>query len=264
VTVAREKGDRLSVILPAYNEAALLGASLDRLRAHLEARREDWEVLVVDDGSTDNTARIVRAAAAAEARIRLVALGCNQGKGAALSRGVGESLGSVLAVTDADLSYALGDLDAAVAAVRGGVDLAAGSRVHPESRIALPFSLLPYFVRRWVMGQIFRACVRLLFGLHDSDTQCGLKAFSRDAARILFGRLRTRRFLADIEIFLAAEALGMKIAQVPVHLSHLSRASSVGLIRDFPGTVADLGRIKAAQNRGHYRESTSPTEEQVI
>jgi len=242
----------LSVILPAYNEAKLIDSRLERLVHHLSHRTDGWEILVIDDGSTDDTAARVAAAALKEPRLRLVSLQLNQGKGAAIARGMAEARGAVLATTDADLSYALTDLDQVVAAIAAGADMATGNRRHPESRINLPFGLFPYLVRRWLAGVAFRLLVRSLFGLDVSDTQCGLKAYSRGSASAVFPRMTTRRFLADIEVFLVARGLGLRVAEVPVHLRYLSGTTSVRMLGGLPATLRDLARIKAAEMSGRY------------
>jgi glycosyltransferase involved in cell wall biosynthesis len=242
----------LSVILPAYNEAGLIDSRLERLIHHLSSRDDAWEILVIDDGSTDDTAGRVAARASREPRLRLHSLQPNQGKGAAIARGMAEARGAILATTDADLSYALTDLDEVVAAISRGADIATGTRHHPESRINLPFGLFPYLVRRWLAGMAFRLLVRWLFRLDVSDTQCGLKAFSRGSASAVLPRLATRRFLADIEVFLVARGLGLRIEEVPVHLRYLSGTTSVRMLGGLPATLRDLARIKAAEMRGRY------------
>jgi len=242
----------LTVVLPAYNEARLIEARLVRLRRHLSRRSGTWEIIVVDDGSTDATAARVEGVRRDEPRLRLVALTVNEGKGAAIARGFTEARGAILATTDADLSYALADLDAVIAAIESGADIATGNRRHARSRINLSFGLFPYLVRRSVTGGAFRLFVRALFGLKVGDTQCGLKAFSRRAATAIVPRLITRRFLTDIEIFLAARGLGFSVAEIPVHLRYLSSQTSVRVLRGLPATLVDLARIKAAELRGAY------------
>jgi dolichyl-phosphate beta-glucosyltransferase len=245
-------GISLSIILPAYNESRLIASRLDRLARHVSRRGGDWEIIVVNDGSTDETSTRVTEAASREPRIRLVSLPVNVGKGAAIVRGMKEARGSILATTDADLSYALSDLDAAVDAVAAGSDVAAGSRRHAGSRINLPFGLFPYLVKRWITGGAFRLLVRWLYGLDVSDTQCGLKAYSRRSAEAIAPKVTTRRFLADIEIFLAARGGGLKVVEVPVHLRYLSNESTVHVLDDLPRILMDLARIKAADMRGAY------------
>jgi dolichyl-phosphate beta-glucosyltransferase len=247
-----EGGVDLSVILPAFNEERLIEARLVRLSRHLSRRNSSWEIVVVDDGSTDGTSARIENVRRDEPRLRLVTIPANAGKGNAIARGIGEARGAILATTDADLSYALADLDAAVAAIEGGADIATGNRRHAQSRINLSFGVFPYLVRRWITGGAFRLLVRALFDLRAGDTQCGLKAYSRKAASAIMPRLVTRRFLADIEILLAARGLGLRVAEIPVHLRYLSAESSVRLLRGFPSTLADLARIKAAEMRGAY------------
>jgi len=243
----------LSVILPAYNEAVLIPSRLERILHHLSRRDGTWEVVVVDDGSTDDTAAKVSAVASSDPRVRLVSLAANEGKGGALIRGTREARGRILATTDADLSYALADLDAVIAAVGSGADLATGNRRHPRSRINLPFGLFSYLVKRWIAGGAFRLLVRLLFRIQAPDTQCGLKAFSAVAAEEIFPRLITRRFLADIEIFLIARDRRLRLADVPVHLRYLSAGTTVRIARGLAPTFIDLARIKLAEIRGAYR-----------
>ena len=254
---SESKAPDLSIVLPAYNEGALIASRLTRLLNHFGKRSDRWELVVVDDGSTDGTGDLALAFARSDPRLRVVRIPRNSGKGSALARGFAEARGSILAATDADLSYALDDLDAAIAAVACGADVVTGNRTHPDSRINLPFRLFPYLVRRWAAGRAFTLLVRALFRLEVGDTQCGLKAFSRRAVETFLPRLRTRRFLADIEILLVARDAGLRVKEVPVHLDYLSRDSSVRVLSSFPRTLWDLGRIKAAEIRGRYGRPAS-------
>jgi dolichyl-phosphate beta-glucosyltransferase len=243
----------LSVILPAYNEARLIRSRVSRLLRHLARRQDRWEIVVVDDGSTDATADRVKEAAASDPRLRLLRQPSNMGKGAAIARGIAESAGAIIATTDADLSYALADLDAAIAAISAGAEVVTGDRSHPDSRINLPFALFPYLARRRLAGILFRGAVKALFSLDGEDTQCGLKAFSRRAAESIGAKVRTHRFLADIEFLVAARAQGLSVVEIPVHLRYLSGDSSVRMLRSLPRTLLDLARIKYADLRGGYR-----------
>lgn len=249
----------ISVVLPAYNEARSIAASLRSLATFLDAATSSrgpwssWEVVLADDGSSDGTAEVARSALPGDARVRVLEPSGHLGKGAAVRRGVLEASGSLILVTDVDLSYGLADLTAAVTALRaGGADVVTGDRRHPGSRMDLALSALGHVVRRQAISYGFNLAVRLLFGLACRDTQCGLKGYRREAAARLVTRLRTNGFLADVEIFIIAERLGLKVATIPVHLTYLSGDSTVHVVRQAPRVLADALRIKAAQLKRRY------------
>ena len=171
----------LSVVVPAFNEAERLPATLDALEAHLTAGSRA-EIVVVDDGSTDATAAIVEARPPAAVRIACVRLEANRGKGRAVVAGVAASRGSVIAFIDADLPYTLANLDEAVRLVATGeADVALGARDLPASSYDPSYPLA-----RQIAGRSYATLVRLALGLPFGDTQCGLKSFTRAAARALF------------------------------------------------------------------------------
>ncbi len=251
----------LCVVLPAYNESAAIAASLQRLIAWLEnpgTGRPDWsswEILVVDDGSSDGTAAAALEAAAREERVRVIRRDPHEGKGAAVAAGLRAADAQWLLVTDVDLSYALEDLRGAVAllASGGGPSVVTGDRRHPSSRMSLDLSALSHVMRRQALSAAFNLLVRLFYGIAWRDTQCGLKAFRREAAAAIAARVRTKRFLADIEVFLCASGLGISVGSIPVHLTYLSANSTVHALTQAPSVLADCLRIKWAQMRGYYR-----------
>jgi dolichyl-phosphate beta-glucosyltransferase len=249
------------VVLPAYNESTAIAGSLHRLIAWLEgppdgpALWRTWEILVVDDGSSDGTAAAAHAVAAREPRVQVLRRESHEGKGAAVAAGLAADRASWLLVTDVDLSYALEDLRAAVAllAAAPGPALVTGDRRHPSSRMSLELSALSHVMRRQILSAAFNLWVRLFYGVRWRDTQCGLKALRREAALAIAPRLRTRRFLADVEFFLIAQGLGMQVGSIPVHLTYLSSNSTVHALSQSPAVLADCLRIKWAQLRGNYR-----------
>jgi len=256
----------LSVILPAYDEQEVIAASVRRLAAYLEEAGpatglwRTWQVLIVDDGSRDETASRATEAAAADDRILVHRLERNLGKGAAVRAGIGEANGEIIVVTDVDLSYALEDVATVVARLRGesGSDerppgLVTGDRRHPGSRMNLGLSALGHVVRRQALSAAFNLCARLFYGLPDRDTQCGLKGFRRDVARLIASRSRTSGFLADIEMFLIARQSGIRVGNVPVHLTCLSGDSTVHVLRQAPAVFRDALRIRWLQAAGRYR-----------
>ena len=231
----------LSVVIPAYNEAARLPPSLQRIRAFLDAAGGDYEIVVVDDGSADVTSEAARAQGAT-----VVRNDGNRGKGFSVRRGMLLARGRRRLMTDADLSTPIEDLPRLLALIDAGYDIAIASRALPESKIEVR---QPAY--REGMGRLFNLCVRLLAvpGLHD--TQCGFKVFTAAAAERTFGPARLDGFSFDVETLFIARRLGLRIAEVPVTWRN-DAASRVGPLNGFRA-FADLARIRANGWRGLYR-----------
>lgn len=199
----------LSVIIPAYNEALRLGPTLDRVAGYLAARGIDHEILVIDDGSSDGTAALALGHPAAA--VRLLRQPRNLGKGAALRRGVAESRGRRVLLTDADLSTPIEELERLEDRLEAGADLAIGSRGLEDSdvRRAQP-------IYRELMGRTFNGIIRLLGVRGVSDTQCGFKLLSGAVARELFPFLAIDGFAYDVELIWLARRRGLRVDEVGV------------------------------------------------
>jgi dolichyl-phosphate beta-glucosyltransferase len=195
----------LSLILPCFNEAGRLPATLAAYLAHLPDGPDAVEVLVVDDGSTDATARIARAVAARDARVRVLRSRPNHGKGFAVRTGMLAAAGNLLVFTDADGAYGPADLERVVRALVAA-PVAIGTR-GPDATAPLA---------RRLASRAFNHALQLLSDLPFADTQCGLKGFRREAAHQLFGRARVDGFAFDVELLLLARRLGLAVAEVPV------------------------------------------------
>ncbi len=245
----------ISLIVPAYNEAARLGLSLQAIGTYLNQSGLPYEIIVVDDGSTDETPAVIAHAAAENPYLRSIAYSPNRGKGYAVRAGMLAAVGDYRIYTDADLSIPITLVADFYEALRGEYDIAIASRWHPSSTNMVAPPLL-----RRVMGAAFRRCVRLLVISDVRDTQCGCKGYRADVAQELFALSQIERFSFDAElIFLAARA-GYRIKEVPFTLHYIA-GSSVRPVRDSLIMLRDLLRIRLNAARGRYR--ARPTKQLV-
>ena len=233
----------LSVVIPAFNEVARLERTLRRVIDYCRAHHADFEILVVDDGSTDGTPGLVERVAADEERVRLIALGANRGKGAAVRAGVLAARGREVLFSDADLATPIEELDKLRQRLADGCDIAIGSRAAPGADIRVRQHPV-----RELMGRTFNLMVRLAALGGIRDTQCGFKLFRRAAALDLFGRARLDGFAFDVEVLWLARGR-YQVAEVPVVWSHVddSKVSPGG---DAARMFVDLLRIRWLHRRG--------------
>jgi len=232
---------QLSVIIPSYNEEKRLPRTLARLRDYFAARgtsADDLEILVVDDGSRDGTARLVEEWSRTIPSLRLVSNGRNRGKGFSVRHGMLEARGQLALFTDADLSSPIEELDKLIAGIRRGNDLAIGSRALDRSLIEVHQSRL-----RELAGIIFNGFVRFFTGLPYHDTQCGFKLFVVDRARIVFEQQRIEGFGFDPEVLFLAKRHGLRGAEIPVRWAH-DPATKVHVVHDSLRMFGDLLYIR--------------------
>jgi dolichyl-phosphate beta-glucosyltransferase len=228
---------QLSVVIPAFNEEARLPAALAGAIPYLEARKQAYELILVDDGSQDRTLELMREAQACHSSIKVVALGRNRGKGRALATGVAASSGEVILISDTDFSAPITELPSLEAALESGAMVAIASRAVKGARqVEQP----PH---RVVMGKIFNLAVQLLLLPGLWDTQCGFKLFRGDAGRELFGELATDGLAFDVEILYRARRRGWRIAEVPVHWVH-SAPTRVAPFRHSAQMLRDVVQIR--------------------
>jgi len=235
-----------SIVIPAYNESARLGASLERVLTFV--RQQDWdaEVIVVNDGSKDNTAEIARQYARENERLRLLENPGNRGKGYSVRNGVLNARGAFILFTDADLSSPIEEASKLFCALENGADIAIGSRW-----LKSELQTQRQSVARQVLGRVFNGLLRVLLRLDFKDTQCGFKAFRRNAAQELFPMQRIEGWGFDPEILFLAQRAGFKIAEVPVVWGHDER-TRINPLADGTRMVMEMARIRWNAITGKY------------
>lgn len=247
----------LSLIIPAYNEAKYLPGTLETACKFLLKQGFPFEIIVVDDGSKDGTSTTVKDVGQVHREVRLVQHPTNFGKGAAVRTGIKYAAGDYMIFTDADLSYAIEDVNTVLRILRGGADMAIGSRTHIDSSSEVH----PPLIRR-LLSLVFSSAVQTIAVRGITDTQCGFKGFRKQAGREIFKRLTIRGFAFDVEALVIAKSLGYRIEQVPVHfIAH--GTSKVHVIRDSLSMFIQLLRIRSNERRGLYREPKLSSFEEI-
>jgi dolichyl-phosphate beta-glucosyltransferase len=239
----------LSIIIPAYNEENRLPRGLGKIRDYFSSRPgglDSIEVLVVDDGSKDGTARIAQEWSEQFSCVRLVSNGVNHGKGFSVRHGMLEARGRIALFTDTDLSSPIEESEKLLAAIASGSDFAIGSRAIDRSLIAVRQTRY-----RELAGIIFNGFVRLFTGLPFHATQCGFKAFLREPSRAVFEQQRIEGFGFDPEVLFIAKRQGLRGTEVPVRWAH-DPATKVHVVRDSLRMFGDLIVIRWNSLLGRY------------
>lgn len=237
----------LSLVIPAFNEDRRIGQSLDRILSFFRGQSYTFEIIVVDDGSTDRTIEVVRGFAVSEPAIRVEPQPRNCGKGEAIRKGMLLAGGKYLFFSDADLSVPIEAVPDFLSRLEAGYEVAVGSR-----RIEGAVIEVHQPMHRELMGKVFTRVSNLILGLGLKDFTCGFKAFRRDAARDLFSRQRLGGWSFDSEILYLAKRKGYRVAEVPVVWRN-DEATKVRLGRDVVRSFVDLWSIRINHALGKYR-----------
>lgn len=237
-----------TVIVPCFNEGSQIARSLATLDMWFGSAAE---VLVIDDGSSDDTAQQAQVFSSSHANVRVHRLSVNGGKGRAIRSAIPLACGGYVLLMDTDLVYdresAQRVLDALTSA-----DIVVGNRRHALSRYSVPVNLFGFLYRRHLVGLAFNAFVRALLQIGLRDTQCGLKGFRREALERIAESLTADGFAIDVEMLLVARALGLRLSDVPVHVTYHSAKSSVKLMRSGASMASEVLRMAARRAFGLY------------
>lgn len=241
----------ISLIIPAYKEATRIGPSLEKIFAYFSTKDYDVEVIVVDDGSPDNTAEIIQSEFArlspTASRVfpRLIELRSNDGKGAAVQKGMLEAAGKIVIFTDADLSTPIHEVEKVIAGIeREGFDVVVGSRALEGRQLVKVHQ--PWY--RELMGRFFNVLVQLFVFKGIKDTQCGFKGFTREATQKLFGAQKIMGFSFDVEILYLAKKFGYKVKEVAVEWYNDER-TTVGALSDSSKMFLQILQIRKLHSK---------------
>jgi dolichyl-phosphate beta-glucosyltransferase len=234
----------ISIVIPAYNEARRLPPTLAAIHSYVKGRSLQAEVIVIDDGSADDTAAAAERVASEQriSSLRVVRQP-NQGKGAAVRTGVFAATGDVIVMTDADMSTPISEMPKLIDAINRGCDVAIGSRYRDRALLAVRQPLY-----REAAATLYNRAVQAFLVPGIRDTQCGFKAFRRGAARTLFQPLVIQGFAFDVEILYRARRLGMSIEEVPVRWRD-EAGSTVQPIKHAITSTLSLIKIKVLLSR---------------
>jgi dolichyl-phosphate beta-glucosyltransferase len=235
----------LSIVIPAYNEELRLPATLSSIAAYTRSSKRKIEVIVVDDGSRDKTVAVAEQFRGEIPSLRVVSNGENRGKGHSVRHGMQEARGEIVLFTDADLSAPIEEVEKLLPAMKTN-DVAIGSRAMDRSQITVHESPFREFA-----GIIFNKIVRLILWLPFVDTQCGFKAFRREACKIIFQQQTIERFGFDPELLYLARHHGLRSVEISVRWGH-SPATKVSMMRDSLMMFVDVFAIRWNSITGKY------------
>ncbi len=247
-----------SIVIPAYNESARLSETLEKVLAY--TRQQDWdaEVIVVNDGSRDNTADIVREFAQKDQAVRLIENPGNRGKGYSVRNGILNARGDIVVFSDADLSSPIEEMPKLVQALASGADIAIGSRW-----LKVELQTQRQSLHRQLFGRIFNLLLRLSLGLQFADTQCGFKAFTRRAAQTILPLQRIERWGFDPEILFLARKFGFRVEEVPVLWGH-SGGTRIHPLVDGAHMFQEMLRVRWYDLIGKYDGRAPVTVQPVV
>jgi dolichyl-phosphate beta-glucosyltransferase len=239
----------LSVIIPAYNEELRLPVYLVKILAYLDQMAFSYEIIVIDDGSTDETAAIVEGFSAKNPEVQLFRLPRNQGKGHAVKFGMLKANGELKLFTDADGATPITEFERLRQAIEQGADVAIASRAINDESIIVQAKL-----HRKLIGTIFNFLVRTLTVKGINDTQCGFKLFTRKVADVVFPLQSIHDFGFDVEILYICQKKGFRILEIPVNWTDMP-GTKVKVIRDSLRMFKDVVKIRLNDWRGAYRHN---------
>ncbi len=233
----------VSVIIPAYNEEKRIEKTVLAIDSFLTTMPESYEILVVDDGSSDQTKKVVKTMETDQ--VKLLSYEINRGKGGAVKFGVNHAAGDFIVFTDADLPYPPEKIAESVDMLQKGAEVVLGKRVHVANGGRYPWY-------RTLMSYVFGLWVRLILGTKERDTQCGFKAFRKQAAKDIFEKVTLSGWGFDVEVIYLAETMHYQIKRIPVELFHEREDSKINVKQATMNMIREVLLVKKNKKSGIY------------
>lgn len=250
----KEQCPSISIIIAAYNEEKKVEQTLQTVISIFDKKKEkygNYEIILVDDGSKDKTIEIANDVSKKYPQLKVISSMPNKGKGFAVRKGMKEARGDIFLLTDADLAYALDNIDAFLNAC-SLCDVAVGTRMHPKSSYSVNYKSFKLIFFRHIISRFFNAFAKLFFGIKQEDKQCGLKVLRKEIGKDIAGHGRIDGFSYDVELFLIAKKRGSKIIELPVQVKYSDTESKVHIWKHAPKMFLELMSIKYNELNGVY------------
>lgn len=244
----------ISIIIAAYNEEKKIKQTLIDLIAIFDKKREkyeNYEIILIDDGSTDKTSEEANAVSKKYPQVKVISSMPNKGKGFAIRKGMNEAKGDIFLLTDADLAYALNNIDTFLDSC-SLYDVAVGTRMHPQSTYLVNYKSFKLIFLRHIISRFFNTIVYIFFGIKQKDKQCGLKVMKKELGKEIASQGKINGFSYDVELFLIAKNRGSKIIELPVQVKYSDTDSKVRVWKHAPKMFLELLIIKYNQLKGVY------------
>jgi glycosyltransferase AglD len=234
----------LSVLVPVYNGAPYLEACLGALVSALTPKPYEWEIIVCEDGSTDGTKQLCETLRSRYSGVKFINADRRLGRGGALSSAAEEARGDILAYVDVDMATDARHLDDLVAHASNGSDVVTGSRYMGASKARRSLGRLAY-------SKVYNSLVRAMFGSRIRDHQCGFKAFKRQALNTVLPLMKSNHWFWDTEFIVRAQAMGLKVTEIPVDWEENPEHSTINIRKDVPYFLREMVALRRELRAQH-------------
>ena len=248
-----QKDRKVSIIIVCYNEENKIKNSIEVITAYVKKKKWSYEIIFVDDGSTDGTFSIVQVCAREIPNVKIITNKRNHGKGYVIRQGLLAAEGEYVVTTDADLAYPVEQLEGFLSACTS-CDMVVGTRIHKNAVYIMNYKSFALLLIRHLTSRMFNLYVRLMFGISFTDTQCGIKVYKNRFAKIVAAKGKIHGFSYDVETFLIAKKVGARVKEHPVTVIHSYADSKVKIFRHTIKMFLEVLGIKWNEITGAYNK----------